>query len=107
MFDNNRNFAANSGRPRKGAWIEISGPRYPGQTAARRPRKGAWIEIRAIKKCFSIPRVAPARGRGLKSPGKIPAVRVSGRPRKGAWIEMLTVFFRFFMILSPPQGGVD
>ena len=54
-------------RPRKGAWIEIT--KSAGQTKSRRsrPRKGAWIEIGATRQRQYIVRVAPARGRGLKS----------------------------------------
>ena len=74
------------GRPRKGAWIEIT----PGSPTARirvgRPRKGAWIEI-------------------LSDQHPLLQLR---RPRKGAWIEMPG--YRNPSdpgLRSPPYGGVD
>ena len=57
--------------------------------------------------CPRKPPVAPARGRGLKFPGKISAVLASGRPRKGAWIEIVVVQAIDGHAGSPPQGGVD
>ena len=52
----------------------------------RRPRKGAWIEIKLTQAIMGNGFVAPARGRGLKSP-------IHCRHGEAG--------------VSPPQGGVD
>ncbi len=55
------------GRPRKGAWIEITWYYWSWPWISGRPRKGAWIEIVARWPLLAATSVAPARGRGLKS----------------------------------------
>ena len=80
------NFRIYGGRPRKGAWIEISSQLFGRKRPWGRPRKGAWIEMARSIWGSSGAVVAPARGRGLKYLEKA--------HHRGA-------------NLSPPQGGVD
>ena len=54
-----------------------------------RSREGAWIEIARTTFLARASRVAPARERGLKSPGIAKAVVVVSRSREGAWIEIV------------------
>ena len=67
MFPIGYNDIRLTGRPRKGAWIEMRTPATEKITANSRPRKGAWIEIQAVADAVAKGKVAPARGRGLKS----------------------------------------
>ena len=77
---------------RAGAWIETA------RCRARRPirarvasRAGAWIETSAIDLTTSLDQSLPARGRGLKPPGRSRHSRGPSRvaSRAGAWIETM------------------
>ena len=80
--------SAMPGRPRKGAWIEIQINLSKEGVQIGRPRKGAWIEMAYLYFFAFFYKVAPARGRGLKSPRRKKDDWHVCRPRKGAWIEI-------------------
>ena len=73
---------------------------------ASRPRKGAWIEMDNGKYISPRRKVAPARGRGLKSAGGLETEPAPRRPRKGAWIEIYIVpTFPTFHNCRPRKGA--
>ena len=66
---------------------------------------GAWIEIMTLPIMPETVEVAPAWGRGLKSPGLRSGHQRCGRPRMGAWIEIPYFWPAVYVKLRRPRMG--
>ena len=96
-----------AGRPRKGAWIEITVTRCPMGAIPVAPVRGRGLKSAVLDDVRLELHVAPARGRGLKLLELGLVLTRTSRPRKGAWIEIGALTIGATAPSSPPQGGVD
>ena len=72
--------------------LKLCFPRAGDWRNTGRSRKGAWIEILPLPTHLQMLQVAPVRERGLKCDLRMDgAADDKGRSRKGAWIEIIAL----------------